>query len=32
MDMQEIAAFTAAFGAVIALVAAYSLWALRGRK
>jgi hypothetical protein len=31
-DMQEIAAFTAVAGAVIALVAAYSLWALSGRK
>jgi hypothetical protein len=30
--MQEIAAITAVGGAVIALVAAYSLWVLRGRK
>jgi hypothetical protein len=32
VNMQEIAAFTAVAGAVIALVAAYSLWALSGRK
>jgi hypothetical protein len=30
--MQEMAAITAVVGAVIALVAAYSLWALRERK
>ena len=32
VPMQEIAAITAVGGAVIALVAAYSLWVLRGRK
>ena len=31
-SMQETAAFTAVLGAAIALIAAYSLWTLRGRK
>jgi hypothetical protein len=31
-SMQETAAFTAVLGAAIALMAAYSLWTLGGRK
>jgi hypothetical protein len=31
-SMQETAAFTAVLGAAIALIAAYSLWTLTGRK